>query len=649
MSLLNHLCKMNKIIHSYSKSQFKRALIGAILSIAMFLIPQHNFAQAPNLGTAADFILFSSNGAVTNTGLSQFTGNIGTNNGPITGFGNVNGVMHNQDGASAACAADLLIAYNQLKATIPTFHPSNLLGNNDTLVAGVYEVGSSATLNGNLYLNAKGKTDAVFIFQIKGAFSTFAASKIKLINGTQACNVFWQIEGLVSMASATYMRGTVIANNAAIKTATNDSLEGRLLSTTGAVSVVGSMTYIPTGCGVPLLNGPAAPVLGPVGCYGIFSGNGSVTNSGVTHITGDVGTNVGLAVGFNPLFVTGTIHSKPDVSTAQCASTLQNIYTYIKTLVPDIELLYPAQFGNNLVLTPHTYLLNTATALTDTVFLNSQGNPDGVFVIKINGALSTSAFSRVVLQNGTQAKNVFWQVEGAVEISNYSIFCGTLIANNAAIHLDLGDSLNGRALTTSGALTTATVGTMLPQNSCTTLPVKWLYLNGTATQKNILLQWGAVNTLHNSSFTIERSKNGTDYSVIATVNAANNTTGEAQDYSFTDNQPYATNYYRILQIDNSGQRIFSKTIQVKMDVNGKPIFKTYTQGNNIYVNVLGAAAGNASISLYNIQGRIILTQKVVLTTDLNTYKLQNPSQKGIYIISIESLGNRLYTGKVPVL
>ena len=355
---------MKKIIHYFLKSQSKRTLIGAVLLVAIASIPQFIYAQAPNLGTAADFILFSSNGAVTNTGLSQFTGNIGTNNGPISGFGNVNGVMHDQDGASAACAADLLVAYNQLNATTPTFFPSRLLGNNDTLIAGVYAIGSTATLNGNLYLNAKGKTDAVFIFQIKGAFSTFAASKIKLINGTQACNVFWQIEGLVSMASATYMRGTIIANHAAIITSTNDSLEGRLLSTTGAVSVDGSMTYIPTGCGVPLLSGPVAPVLGPVGCYGIFSGNGSVTNSGVSHIIGDVGTNVGLAVGFDPLLVKGTIHSKPDVSTAQCASTLQNIYVYIKTLVPDIELLYPAQFGNNLVLTPHTYLLNTATSLT---------------------------------------------------------------------------------------------------------------------------------------------------------------------------------------------------------------------------------------------------------------------------------------------
>lgn len=80
----------------------------------------------------------------------------------------------------------------------------------------------------------------------------------------------------------------------------------------------------------------------------------------------------------------------------------------------DIELLYPAQFGQNLVLTPHTYTMKSATFLTDTLSLNAQGNPDAVFVIKTTGALGTSSNAKVLLINGTQAKNVYWKVDGAV-------------------------------------------------------------------------------------------------------------------------------------------------------------------------------------------------------------------------------------------
>jgi hypothetical protein len=441
----------------------KTILFKALTAIMLLFIPELNFAQAPPLGVAANFVLFSTVGAVTNTGISQVTGNIGTNSGSSTGFGNVNGVMCDNDAASAQCAADLLIAYNQLNNTTATFFPSVLLGNGQIFTAGVYLVSGAATLNSDLILDAQGNAGAVFIIQIQGSFSTNANSKINLINGALACNVFWKVEGLVSMASGTTMRGTVIANNAAINMNTGDTLEGRALSTTGAVTVDGVLAYTPIGCGSPILSGPMAPALASTECYALFSGDGAVSNSGITYVTGDVGTNVGLTTGFDSLLVTGKIHPIPDASTAQCAADLHNVYNYLNNIPYDIELLYPAQFGNNLVLTPHTYLLNAATVFTDTLFLNAEGNADAVFVIQIFGALSTSTYSKVSLMNGTQSKNVFWKIEGAVSINNYSYFCGTIVCNNGALGaLNTGVKLDGRALTTIGALTTTAMTAIMP-------------------------------------------------------------------------------------------------------------------------------------------------------------------------------------------
>ena len=446
----------------------KPQLLYGLTAVILLLTPTLNFAQAPPLGTAAGFVLFSTIGAVGNTGISQITGNVGTNNGAITGFGNVDGVMHNNDGATAQCATDLLIAYNQLNSTVPTFFPSNLLGNGQILYSGVYFISDAATLNSDLILDAQGDENAVFIFQIQGAFSTNANSKINLINGALACNVFWKVEGLVSMATGTTMRGTVIANNAAINMNAGDTLEGRALSTTGAVNVDGVLAYTPLGCGIPVLTGPTPPALASTACFALFSSDGPVSNAGITYVTGDVGTNVGLTTGFDPLLVTGYIHLIPDGRTVQCAADLGNVYTYLNSLPYDIELLYPAQFGNNLVLTPHTYLLNAATVFTDTLYLNAQGNADAVFVIQINGALSTSTYSKVKLINGTQSKNVYWKIEGAVGINNHSVFRGTIICNNGALGaLNTGVFLDGRALTTSGALTTAAinaVATMIPSD-----------------------------------------------------------------------------------------------------------------------------------------------------------------------------------------
>jgi len=439
-----------------------KKLILLATTLALSVLPESNFGQAPNLGSTAGFALFTSVGAVGNTGISHITGHVGTNSGSSTGFGNVNGVMNDNNGASALASTDLLIAYNQLNATVPTFFPAPLLGNGQILIPGIYSISGAATLNLDLILNGQGNPNAVFIIKISGPLSTNANAKVKLINSAMACNVFWKIEGLVSMASGTSMKGTVIANNAAINMNAGDTLEGRALSTNGAVMVDGVMAYTPIGCGSPTLTGPIAPNLASTACYGIFTASGPLTNTGITFVTGDVGTNVGLCTGFNTLNVTGTVHPIPDGSTAAAAADLGNVYTYLNTLPYDIELLYPAQFGNNLVLTPHTYIMNAATSLTDTLYLNGMGNANAVFLIKINGALSTSTYAKVLLTNLTQSKNVYWLVNGAVNINNYTEFKGTIVANNGAVSLNTGVILDGRAFTTTGTFLTDAINATMP-------------------------------------------------------------------------------------------------------------------------------------------------------------------------------------------
>lgn len=497
----------------------------ALIAAVLFLMPSINFGQSIILGSAANFAVFSSNGSVSNTGISQITGNIGTNNGSSTGFGNVNGVMQDNNGVSAQASTDLLLAYNQLNSATPTFFPANLLGNSDTLVAGIYSIEGAVFLNLDLTLDAQGNPNAKFIFLINGAFSTSPNSKIKLINGASVCNVYWKIEGLVSMAAGTFFKGTVIANNAAIILATNDTIEGRILTTNGAITIDGALVYTPSGCLATPLTGPTAPNLLSTECFTLFSSDGPVLNTGISNIIGSVGTNLGLTTGFDPLtVVNGIIHPIPDDTTAQCAADLLTVYNYLNLLSYDIELLYPEQFGRNLVLTPHTYLLNSAAIFTDSLYLNAQGNPNAVFVIKINGALTTSVYSRVILINGAQAKNVYWLVEGAVKINNYSVFCGTLVANNAAIEIvNTGIVLNGRALTTSGAITTGSITTTMTS---------------------------VCNLSGISSIDIEKSKNA----VIITPNPF------MDKINITINQALKTNNSRLIIYNNLGKEVMNVLI-----------------------------------------------------------------------------------------
>jgi hypothetical protein len=452
----------------------KTQLRNALMAVILLLIPILNFAQAPPLGTAANFVLFTSVGAVTNVGtykyLTHLTGNVGTNSGSSTNFGNVNGVMHDNDGASALCAADVLFAYNALAAAIPDSTLGPVIGNGTTLKAKTYLMPGATALNLGLTLNAQGNSNAVFIFKtpiaVAYAFTANPNAKIHLINGAQACNVFWLVSGAFNMGTAVTMRGSIVAGGA-ISMGAQDTLEGRALTINGAITVsngaLGFLAYTPIGCGSPNLNGPTAPTFVGLGSYVVFATTGSNSDCGTSHVTGDVGGNTVAPTGWNPLFVSGGIYFN-NPSTAAAAADLLLIYNNLLGLAYDIKLLDPAEFGHSLVLTPHTYQMDAAVTFTDTIFLDALGNADAVFIIKTYGAFASTPGSQVKLVNGTQAKNVYWFVTGAVSITANSNFKGAIIAHDA-IDILTGASLDGRAFSTNGAISTCGMTATIPSTS----------------------------------------------------------------------------------------------------------------------------------------------------------------------------------------
>ena len=580
--------------------------ISIVAVISFLALPNENFAQTPNLGTAAGFALFSSVGAVGNTGVSQITGNIGTNSGAITGFGNVNGVMHNADASTAQAVIDLQAAWYYLSTLTPTATIGPVLGSGQTLFAGVDTIAAAGSVVGALTFDAQGNPNAVFIIKSGGALTTAAGATVNLINGAVACNVFWVANGAISMAASTTMRGTLIANNGAIDMGAGGILEGRELSTTGAVSVYGTIAYTPVGCGAPILTGPTDPVLNSVACFTLFSALGAISNSGITTITGDVGSNGGSTAGYNPLLVTGTIHPGPDATTVQCAIDFLNLYTYVAALPFDIQLLYPAQFGNSLVLTPHTYFMNAATVLTDSLYLNAEGDANAIFVIQINGALTTSTFSNVSLINGAQAKNVYWEVQGAVTINNNSTFCGNIVCNNGAISLGTGVTLDGRALATAGIInTTAITANNSFGGGCSVLAIQLLSFTGVCAMQNVVLNWSNAMEENNKLFTVQRSDDEKNWQAIGTIEGAGSSS-TLHTYSLTDKLPgKSVSYYRLMLTDFEGQNTYSIVITAgKCGIDTTGSFTLYPNPSTgaFYLLFTGDKTQVSSTEVYNSVG-----------------------------------------------
>jgi len=461
----------------------KNKLLNTLTAVILLLMPNVNFGQAPTLGTTADFALFTTVGLNKNSSIYMYnthvTGNVGSNSGAVTGYGNVDGTMcYTSDPKSMQAETDLLIANGQLDAATPTmFPPGTTLGSGpgQILFSGIYSMTSAAlTLDQNLILDAQGDSSKVFIFQLHGTFSSNANSKVKLINGALACNVFWKVDGAVGLATNTSMKGTIVAT-AAISLTANDTLEGRALAINGDINVADVLVYTPIGCGSVVLTGPTKPNLASANCYAIFSSNGALTNTAATSTSiGDVGNNGGGAItGWAAGDVTGTLHLVGDPSTIACATDLSNAYNTINALPIDIELLAPTELGHSLVLTPHVYHMGGSAFLTDTLILNAEGNPNAVFVIKITGGnLTTTTYANIKLINGALSQNVFWVISGGyVEISDYSVFRGNIIVPVGAINLRYtGIQLDGRALTMNGMITTEGLAAVMPPG-CGSSPI----------------------------------------------------------------------------------------------------------------------------------------------------------------------------------
>jgi len=214
----------------------KTKLLIPFFLIIFYLLPTACLGQMPDLGTASNFIIFSSDGALSNTGASVVGGGmIGTGVGAVTGFDNVNWIKHIGDDVTTQCSKDLTAAYNEINAYVANPIISLPLG--ETYTAGVYSINSSVTLKPTLTLDAQNNPNAIFVFKVEGEFSAAANTHIILINGAVASNVFWNVKGAIHMGANTSLKGNFISLAGAITLGTGTSLEGRLLTLNGAVSL----------------------------------------------------------------------------------------------------------------------------------------------------------------------------------------------------------------------------------------------------------------------------------------------------------------------------------------------------------------------------------------------------------------------------
>ena len=223
------------------------------------IIPGVKGVSTVNLGSA-DYFAILAKTAITDTPVSNITGNVGLSptTGAITGLtcAEVSGTIYTVDEATGPycrvadpvllteAVSDMQTAYTNANGiTGAITYPADTDLSGQTLTPGLYNFPTSLAIStGNLILDPGTNTsaDAVWIFQVGSTLDTTGNYGVILANGAQAQNVFWVVGGATTLGTGSGFNGTIL-DSAAITLGNGATLNGRALAQS-AVTLDGANT-----------------------------------------------------------------------------------------------------------------------------------------------------------------------------------------------------------------------------------------------------------------------------------------------------------------------------------------------------------------------------------------------------------------------
>jgi hypothetical protein len=215
--------------------------------------------EGPTVGRAQTFAALAYS-SITAANISTLSGDIGVSAAAvstITGFSAPGDKKYGTD-SLAPNSMRTILAQQDVTALVGnidpracdtdyTNTPGGLTGD-ITLYPGVTCMNSFSAdvlVNGHVTLDARGDSNAFFIIRGNLTMTVADAAQVVLVNGAEACGVFWRISKQVTIGKTVKFYGTVIAGTA-ITMSTGSTLTGRALAQTAGVMLDANSITIPT-------------------------------------------------------------------------------------------------------------------------------------------------------------------------------------------------------------------------------------------------------------------------------------------------------------------------------------------------------------------------------------------------------------------
>ena len=216
--------------------------------------------------------------------------------------------------------------------------------------------------------------------------------------------------------------------------------------------------------------GPPSVGLGTADGHAVLAGD-TITNTGATTITGDLGLYPGTSVTGAPTVIGAS--NVNNGAAQQAKADLRTAYLDAEGRLGAVLVAAGALGGRTLA--PGLYKDDGAPAslgIAAGETLTLQGDASSVWIFQSASTLIAEASSRVVLSGGAQACNIFWQVGSSATLRTGASFVGTVLAHTS-ISVENSVTVAGRLLAGAqangaGALTMDT--DTITRSTCAVVP-----------------------------------------------------------------------------------------------------------------------------------------------------------------------------------